>query len=371
MKAYDLIIVGAGFAGLACAETAARHNLRTLVLERKHDLGGHIQTTGLLVKEIADAWNVPQRLTRKISGVRLYSPSLDWIDLVSPGYCFLATDTPALMRWQLQQAEAAGAKISLDSAYHASRYVNGRHYLEKPDVRCRYLAGCDGARSRVARTYHLGRNQQFLIGVEALYEPLPDIDQDKLHVFLDSELAPGYIGWVVPGVHSTQVGLAARFPVAPRLQDFMRKIAPLVNLHNHQPVSHRAGVIPCGGPVRNWSYENVMLLGDAAGMASPLTAGGIHPAVQSGRLAGAAIAHYLEHGGVNPGVVLQDALPHMLFRKTLRSLYNRATVPNSLFDVLLKIPAFQVLAQTVFFHHRGLLSPAAWRDLIRIFNPLQ
>ena len=129
MKTFDLIIAGAGFAGLACAEAAARHNLRTLVLERKHDPGGNIQTTGILVKELADEWNVPQRLTKKICGVRLYGPSLDRIDLSLPGYCFHATDTPALMQWQLRQAETAGARICLDTPYTSSRYVNGHHYL--------------------------------------------------------------------------------------------------------------------------------------------------------------------------------------------------------------------------------------------------
>jgi digeranylgeranylglycerophospholipid reductase len=343
MKAFDLIIVGAGFAGLACAEAAARHNLKTLVLERKHDVCGNIQTSGILVKELADEWDVPQRLTRKISGVRLYSPSLDWIDLSSPGYSFLATDTPALIQWQLQQAESVGARVSLDTPYTASRFVDGRHYL-------------------------LGINRHFLIGIEAIYEPVVDIDQDKLHVFLDSMLAPGYIGWMVPGVHCIQVGLAARFPVAPRLRDFIHKIAPLVNLQDLQPVCHRAGVIPCGGQVNKRSDKNVMLLGDAAGMVSPLTGGGLHPAVRNGRIAGEAIAHYLDHDGDNPGAVVQDILPQMLFKHSLRSLYNRVTIPNTVFDAMLKTRAFRVLAQSVFFHHRGLLSPAAWRDLIRIFH---
>ncbi|MGH8119209.1 MAG: NAD(P)/FAD-dependent oxidoreductase [Gammaproteobacteria bacterium] len=371
MKAYDLVIVGAGFAGLACAETAARHNLKTLVLERKHDMGGHIQTTGILVREIAEAWDVPQRLTRKISGVRLYGPSLDWIDLSSPGYYFLATDTPALMRWQARQAEAAGAKIILDSAYVSSHYRNGRHYLEPGVTRCRFLAGCDGARSRVAKHYHLGRNRRFLIGVEAIYAGPADIDQDKLHVFLDAELAPGYIGWVVPGIQCTQVGLAMKFPVAPRLQEFIRKISPVLNLQDLQPISHRAGVIPCGGPVRNWSDENVLLLGDAAGMASPLTAGGIHPALLGGRLAGEAIAHYLDHGSEHPGLLLGEKIPQVFFKKILRTLCHNATVPNALLDTMLKRPLFQAFAQALFFHHRGLLSTETWRDLIRIFNPPQ
>src|SRR5262245_38428946 len=95
----DVEIVGAGFAGLTCARAWAVRGLRTRVLERKKDPGDAPHTTGLLVKEVADEWDIPRALTRKIRGVRLYSPSFRWIDLQSPGYFFLATDTPAVLRW--------------------------------------------------------------------------------------------------------------------------------------------------------------------------------------------------------------------------------------------------------------------------------
>jgi flavin-dependent dehydrogenase len=95
----DVIIVGAGFAGLTCAQSAARRGLRVRVLERKAAVGANPHTTGLLVKEAAQEWEVPAWLTRKIHGVRLYAPALKWVDLESPGYYFLATDTSALLRW--------------------------------------------------------------------------------------------------------------------------------------------------------------------------------------------------------------------------------------------------------------------------------
>ena len=368
MKKYDLIIVGAGFTGLACAGTAAIHNLRTLVLERKHDAGVNLQTTGILVKEIAEEWDIPQRLTRKIHGVRLYSPSLDWFDLSSPGYYFLATDAPELMRWHAQQAIAAGAKIKFDTPYNSSKFENNQHIFEAEQFQCRYLVGCDGARSRVARNYNLGKNQHFLIGIEAEYDFVGDIDQNKLHVFLDSELAPGYIGWIVPGINCTQIGLAARFPHAPRLKDFIHKISPLINLNHMRPFSHRAGVIPCGGPVNYYSNQNVLLLGDAAGLVSPLTAGGIHPAVQIGKIAGTAISDYLNHGGINPGCYLKQSIPDFTLKKILRLLSDHITFPNSAYDLLLGTPVFRSIAQIIFFHHRGLFSLTAWRDLIKIFN---
>jgi hypothetical protein len=52
--AYDLVIVGASFAGLACARAAAIRGLRTLVIEAKTDPGARISTTGIIVKEAAD-----------------------------------------------------------------------------------------------------------------------------------------------------------------------------------------------------------------------------------------------------------------------------------------------------------------------------
>ena len=81
---YDLTIVGASFAGLACARSAARRGLAVQVLERKRDAGERVHTTGLLVKEVAEAWEAPRALTRNIHGVRLYSPSLHAVDLTSP-----------------------------------------------------------------------------------------------------------------------------------------------------------------------------------------------------------------------------------------------------------------------------------------------
>ena len=38
--------------------------------------------------------------------------------------------------------------------------------------------------------------------------------------------------------------------------------------------------------------------------------------------------------------------------------------PNALIDRGLESPRFRAVAQTVFFHHRGLMTADAWRDLM-------
>jgi digeranylgeranylglycerophospholipid reductase len=346
----DVEVVGGGFAGLACARACASRGLRTVVWERKRAPGDAVHTTGLLVKEVTDAEDLPLEATRKIRGVRLYGPSLRWIDLDTRGYFFLATDTGAILEYLAGRAEDAGADIRCGRPFPGVR-------------RGRVLVGADGPRSRVARSAGLGTNRSFLGGVELELEDVDQLD-DRLHVFLDSRLARGYIGWLVPGVGITQVGIACRRPARPDLDAFVDRVSRVVDLAGAREVGRRGGPIPVGGPVRPFASREVVLVGDAAGLVSPLTGGGIHSALRSGRAAGLAIAGHLLDGGPSPARALAGAYRGSAVKRALRSGLNMAP-PNALIDLALDSRWFRALAQTVFFHHRGLLSPAAWHDLVR------
>lgn len=118
---YDVGIVGAGFAGLACARAAARRGLSVLVIDRKAEPGERMHTTGLVVKEAAERWEIPATLARRVGGIRLYAPSLAQLDLAAAGYYFLATDTPALMRWFAREAARAGAHLRFGRAYRGTQ----------------------------------------------------------------------------------------------------------------------------------------------------------------------------------------------------------------------------------------------------------
>lgn len=361
LKDVDAIVVGASFAGLACAASAARRGLRTLVLERKPEPGARPHTTGLVVKEAATEWQIPARMTRQIGGVRLYSPSLKYVDLHSPGYFFLATDTPELMRWLADRAEAAGAEIQCGVEYQGARSENSRIVVEGVAARGRCLIGADGPRSRVARDFQLGRNTRFLAGVEAEFENLQGMDDSRLHCFLDSQLAPGYIGWAIPGVNGTQVGLACRQPHRPDLGALIQRLSTLWDFSRAKIVSRRGGLIPVNGPVGRVCRENVLLTGDAAGLVSPLTGGGIHTALSSGRLAGDAVADWLleeDHCALSR---LTENYPRFAAKRMLRGAFDLRP-PNWLLDASLGNSCFRFLASNIFFHTRGLLSLEPWRE---------
>jgi flavin-dependent dehydrogenase len=105
--------------------------------------------------------------------------------------------------------------------------------------------------------------------------------------------------------------------------------------------------------------DHALLVGDAAGMVSPLTAGGIHKALELGCLAGCSVAAYLRGDGPRPEQVMLAASPHYRCKRQLRRLANWG-VPNPLVELAFGNTLFRRFAQLVFFHHRGLLSREGW-----------
>lgn len=355
---YDLIIVGASFAGLVAARTAAHRGLKVAVIDTKKEPGARVRTTGILVKEAIDDTDIPSALTRKIPGVRLYAPNNRHIDLFAPGYYFLATDTPAIMRWLAREAARAGADLLFNTRFETAGLSDDVIRIGGLGLTTRYLLGADGAKSRVAETFDLGRNTEFLIGMEYEYEETPTVDPDFLHCFVDSTLAPGYLGWVVPGVDMTQAGLAVSDgPFGekrrPNYAAFLKRADSFFALSHCGLRNKRSGPIPCGGLVHPLSTRRVLLTGDAAGLVSPLTGGGIRLAFQYGRRAGTAIASYLQDGGPDPGFVMARDYPRFALKTWMRRLWS-ATPSNALINATLFTPPMRALAEWIYFQKRSL-----------------
>jgi geranylgeranyl reductase family protein len=363
-NSYDIVIIGAGYAGLVCARVAAQRGLKVLVIEKKAEAGIQLHTTGIIVKEAADELHIPKQFTRKVHGVRLYAPGMKRFDLDSPGYYFLAADTRGLLRWLAEQAAGAGAELVFGQAFDGARREGDEIVLDKPSVRARYLVGADGARSQVARCFGLGVNTRMLVGVETEFEGVEGVEQDRLNCFLDSNLAPGYIGWAVPGVGVTQVGLAGRLGEKPSTEALIEKLRDVYDFSNARVVERRSGPIPVGGMVRPFAAERVLLVGDAAGLVSPLTAGGIHPAFRYGRRAAQVISDHLLDNGPDPGLVLAREYPRYRWKALLRRSLDRDP-PNWFYDWTLGLPPMRAFAQLVYFHRKGLKTRAGWRDLLR------
>ena len=336
------------------------------MLERKQDPGDKLHTTGIIVKEVVDQIalfdSLPSELVRQISGVRLYAPNMRYVDLDAPGYYFLATDTPNVIRWLADQVRQAGVDLACGASFTGAVKIRGGYQLESwGDTR--YLIGADGPNSQVARLLALGQNHKFLFGLEYEFTGLSLAAADRLHCFIDRKLAPGYIGWMVPGVGVTQIGLARRMPRDPDaikrvMEKFLEKLTPIVDVRDREPTSIRAGAIPCGGVVRPVATERALLVGDAAGMVSPVTAGGIHTALKHGLSAGHAVAEFLEGKCEDPQQWFPATYPKFRAKRLLRFLFDHFQ-SDWIFNVLLASRPMRMAASQVYFHRRGVIKSRA------------
>ena len=350
VQRYDLVIIGGSFAGLAAARGAALRGLKVALLDSQPEPGARVRTTGIIVKEVNDAFDLPAALMRKVPGVRLYAPDNRALNLSAPGYFFQSTDMPGLMRWMANEAARAGATLMYGRKFETA--LEHERSVAMGDIHASFLIGADGARSRVAQVFGLSGNRHFLTGLEIECEPLEGVDPRFLHCFADSRIAPGYIAWMVPGVGVTQIGLAASQPRRPELGAFLRRLKDILDIRDIRVTSRRSGLIPCGGVLPVIGSGRVLLVGDAAGMVSPVTGGGIHTALYYGRRAAALIADHMEMGGEHPVTAMRREAPRFGAKLWLRRALNLAP-PNAVINALLMTTPVRALAQRLYFHSRG------------------
>jgi flavin-dependent dehydrogenase len=358
----DCTIIGASFAGLACASALAQRGLRVVVADKKSDPGEKLHTTGLLVKDVIDEVplldGVPAHLVRRVERVRLYAPNLRHVDLQAPGYYFLATDTPGLMRWLAGRVVQAGAEVRCGVGFREARAVPGGFELGAALGRTRFLVGADGPRSNVARVLQLGRNRHFLAGLEHEYEGAILDEPGFLHCFIDRRLMPGYIGWMVQGVHGVQVGLARSLrgargsDVKAAMAKMLVKVAGIADFRALRPDSIRAGLIPCGGLVHPLAMPRALLVGDAAGLVSPVTAGGIHTALVHGLAAGLAVAEFLGGHKADPERSFVHSYPRFRLKRLLRFAFDHLQC-DWIFDLALASAPMRWAARRIYFHKRA------------------
>ncbi|MFC4536551.1 NAD(P)/FAD-dependent oxidoreductase [Sphaerisporangium dianthi] len=300
MQTVDVLVVGAGLAGLRTARLLARRGLNVMVVDRRRSLSAGIRTTGIFVRRTLDDFDVPDHLLGPaVRDVLLYPPSRRApIRLTSDRDEYRVADMAAVYEHAHRAAESAGARVLLGVRYVDASMGLVRFAGAEP-VTARFIVGADGARSRVARDLGLDVNRRFLVGAEVAYPVASGTTTPAFHCVLDPRIAPGYLGWVIDDGRHAHVGVAG-YPDAMRtgirhLLDAFAADAP-GGTPPGGPVERRGGPIPVGGVLRRLACPAGLLVGDAAGAVSPLTAGGLDPCLRMSGLAAAVTAEYLRTG---------------------------------------------------------------------------
>ena len=300
---YDVAVIGAGLAGLECTRRLCGAGLRVLFVDRKPDISRSVHTTGIFVRRTLEDFDLPEScLGPPIRQVVLHSPARRPLTLESPQDEFRVGRMGALYDRRLVECLNLGVHWSPSTLLRGieengtesrvSISIRGRART----VRARYVVGADGVASATARALGLDTNRRWIIGAEDVFRGVPRNGPPRFHCFLDPDLAPGYLAWIVHDGQETHVGVGGtpgRFDMARSLELFRREASAHVDLREARLVERRGGPIPVGGVLRSIASDRGLLVGDAAGAPSPLTAGGLDPCLRLSSLAASVIVRHL------------------------------------------------------------------------------
>ena len=278
---FDVTIVGAGLAGLQLARLVARRGASVLLVDARRHVTDCVRTTGIFVrKTFEDFPSLDPFLGPAIRSIGVHSPGGRSIALESardefrvgrmkPMYeAFLARAISAGVTWR-----SATTYACIEEEAERTRVV----FRDGTSVATRLLVGADGARSRVAHDLGLDRNSRWIAGVESIYASRRP-DGPRFDVWIDPRIAPGYLAWVVDDGEEMHVGVGgdrSRFDPRTALDQFEKRLRNEGRLGDIAATERRGGLIPVNGVLRRIAGPRGLLVGDAAGAVSPLTAGGL------------------------------------------------------------------------------------------------
>ncbi|HUF03749.1 MAG TPA: NAD(P)/FAD-dependent oxidoreductase [Aridibacter sp.] len=313
---FDTVIIGAGLAGLHTARRLSAAGVSVMLVDRKEDIGTHVHTTGIFVRKTFEDFEFPEgTLGVPIGRVNLYSPSLKCLDLTSPAPEFRIGRMDLLYRSLLGESRRLGVEFTSGARFagsHPDESENGASIVriegngKVSAIRAKVLIGADGVGSAVARDLGLDTNSEWIVGYEKVFQRSSSVGEPALHCFLSSEFAPGYIAWIADDGGECHIGVGGypeRFDPSNALSQFIDTTVPaVIDTAGLKEIESRGGRIPVGGILRRIANKRGLLIGDAAGAVSPLTAGGLDPCLRLSEFAVETVIARIRSG--NPKMLL-------------------------------------------------------------------
>ena len=271
-RLYDVIIVGAGPAGLECARVLQDSNLSVLILEKNEHIGPKTCAGGIV--DTVEPLNLPEKKARTFNSVTVCLGQRQYE--FTTHLSIKIIDREALGRHQAALLNNAG-NVTIKTGT-AVRQIAPHHVgTTSGDFGYRFLVGADGSTSLVRR--YLNIDSRYMVGIYY------DIDErrDCMIFHLDgTAYKAGYI-WEFPHQKYTNVGFFYN-PDQWKPKEAVQILRRFMGRRGYPIDSRTYRAFPINYLYQGSRFGNtIFLAGDAAGLASKLTGEGIAYAMISGR----------------------------------------------------------------------------------------
>jgi flavin-dependent dehydrogenase len=296
MKPYDLVVAGAGPAGLTLAWKAAEGSLRVLVFDKKRDSGHVAYTTSASFIDLK-RWGLPDEVAHPIS--RIHFSSAGAVIELSVTACVLRR------RRLLAELEKRCLGKGVDILYSTyaknidvrNESIKGVSLSDNSVIEGKVYADCSGLGKVFNRVLPVNTSPATkALGYEVIV-PLKS-EPHTVDLYLGGILHGGY-GWIFPvsdehAIVGVGILRSEDFRRIRELLDRFLKLPRTAERVENKPLESHAGVFSTGRPLARFHRGNLVIVGDVALQGNPAAGEGIRFVMDSAEMASRAISHAVE-----------------------------------------------------------------------------
>ena len=300
----DVLVVGAGPAGATLAGNLAEFGFKVTVVD-KAQLPRFKPCSGGIPAKCRDLINLEDSVLDPLLEDVIHRVHLTY-DHRDP--VFIRSQRPLVYMVSRDRFDHA---LIGDAARKGARIVDGVEVLgvdpagrrvrvrtTKGEMSARVVVGADGVHSAVARSLGLSQTEKLGLALQAeLHVSSNLLSEWRGVVGADFGRLPNGIGWVFPKSDHLSVGLLSFNRSKPWRRDDLFEFLNGQGLpFKPERVRVYSHYLPRWHGQRSFQHQNVLLLGDAAGIVNPMTGAGLEAAMRSAQIASEVIKHAFWHG---------------------------------------------------------------------------